>query len=94
MKWSQRNRRWMPDNPDSTSNARQQPEHSRYRISHIVVPDGGLRAWLVVVGGFIVYFFIFGLLNAFGSFQDIYTDDWRHPAVHFLLRWPYIWADV
>ncbi|EFY92879.1 MFS monocarboxylate transporter, putative [Metarhizium acridum CQMa 102] len=74
MKWSQRNRRWMPDTPDSTSNVDSSRSIADTEISHIVVPDGGLRAWLVVVGGFIVYFFIFGLLNAFGSFQDIYTD--------------------
>ncbi|KAJ9384855.1 hypothetical protein DTO063F5_4553 [Paecilomyces variotii] len=35
-------------------------------------PDGGLRAWLVVIGGFLAYFATFGLLNTFGTFQSYY----------------------
>ncbi|KAA8649456.1 MCT family MFS transporter [Aspergillus tanneri] len=37
-------------------------------------PDGGLRAWLVVVGGFLTYFVTFGLLNSFGTFQAYYGE--------------------
>ena len=29
-------------------------------------PEGGLKAWLVVLGVFCVMFFTFGYLNAFG----------------------------
>ncbi|KAL2869030.1 MCT family MFS transporter [Aspergillus lucknowensis] len=37
-------------------------------------PDGGSRAWLVVVGGFLTYFVTFGLLNSFGTFQAYYGE--------------------
>ncbi|KAH8435085.1 MCT family MFS transporter [Aspergillus melleus] len=37
-------------------------------------PDGGLRAWMVVVGGFLTYFVTFGLLNSFGTFQAYYGE--------------------
>ena len=36
------------------------------------VPDGGLTAWLQVVGGFMLFFNTWGLLNTFASFQTYY----------------------
>lgn len=35
-------------------------------------PDGGLRAWLVVLGGFCSLFCTFGLVNCVGVFQEYY----------------------
>ncbi|KAI5867886.1 MFS general substrate transporter [Durotheca rogersii] len=35
-------------------------------------PDGGLVAWLHVVGGFMLFFNTWGILNAFGVFQTYY----------------------
>ncbi|KAH8826443.1 major facilitator superfamily domain-containing protein [Flagelloscypha sp. PMI_526] len=35
-------------------------------------PDGGLRAWLVVLGTVLVSFSTFGIINAFGAFADFY----------------------
>ncbi|KAF4968459.1 hypothetical protein FSARC_4153 [Fusarium sarcochroum] len=35
-------------------------------------PDGGLEAWLVVVGGFCAVFASFGWINCIGIFQDYY----------------------
>lgn len=36
------------------------------------IPDGGIRAWLVVAGAFFVWFNSWGAINAFGSFQTFY----------------------
>lgn len=36
------------------------------------VPNGGLQAWLHVVGGFMLFFNTWGILNAFGVFQTYY----------------------
>src|SRR6201995_4979937 len=36
------------------------------------VPNGGLRAWLHVLGCFILFFNTWGILNAFGVFQTYY----------------------
>ena len=33
-------------------------------------PEGGLRAWLVVVGSFAAMFMIFGIVNSTAAFQD------------------------
>ncbi|KAL1988396.1 hypothetical protein VTN96DRAFT_10079 [Rasamsonia emersonii] len=35
-------------------------------------PDGGLQAWLVVLGGFCVLFVSFGWINCIGVFQEYY----------------------
>ncbi|KAJ8521691.1 hypothetical protein ONZ45_g1640 [Pleurotus djamor] len=35
--------------------------------------DGGLRAWLAVLGGFLALFATFGLMNSFGTFQTWYS---------------------
>ncbi|KAH9966149.1 MFS general substrate transporter [Russula compacta] len=37
-------------------------------------PDGGLRAWLVVLGASCAAFATFGYVNAFGVFQDYYQN--------------------
>ncbi|KAI0920152.1 hypothetical protein AcW1_001970 [Taiwanofungus camphoratus] len=39
----------------------------------IVIPDGGLRAWLAVLGGWIVSFCTFGFASSFGVFEDYYV---------------------
>ena len=36
-------------------------------------PDGGLRAWLVVIGTFLVHLTVDGTLNSFGLFLAAYT---------------------
>ncbi|KAF9044415.1 MFS general substrate transporter [Panaeolus papilionaceus] len=36
-------------------------------------PEGGLRAWLTVLGGCIVTFCTFGVVQSFGVYQDYYT---------------------
>ncbi|EME85210.1 uncharacterized protein MYCFIDRAFT_65738 [Pseudocercospora fijiensis CIRAD86] len=36
-------------------------------------PNGGLRAWLQVLGAFILFFNTWGLVNSFGVFQTFYT---------------------
>ncbi|KAL9089756.1 MAG: hypothetical protein Q9165_005550 [Trypethelium subeluteriae] len=35
-------------------------------------PNGGVRAWLYVLGGFMLFFNSWGILNAFGVFQTYY----------------------
>ncbi|KJZ78757.1 hypothetical protein HIM_02148 [Hirsutella minnesotensis 3608] len=40
------------------------------------IPDGGLRAWLVVLGSFVAFLMGFGLLNSFGTFQACYQMKW------------------
>lgn len=37
------------------------------------IPDGGLQAWLQVLGGFMIFFNTWGLLNTFGVFQTYYA---------------------
>ncbi|VDB82621.1 unnamed protein product [Peniophora sp. CBMAI 1063] len=40
-----------------------------------IYPDGGLAAWLVVLGGSFITFSTFGVVNAWGTFQAYYEDD-------------------
>ncbi|EIM91720.1 MFS general substrate transporter [Stereum hirsutum FP-91666 SS1] len=39
-------------------------------------PEGGLHAWLAVLGSSLVYFVSFGLINSFGTFQEFYEQDY------------------
>ncbi|KAL6859701.1 major facilitator superfamily domain-containing protein [Trichoderma novae-zelandiae] len=45
-------------------------------IAAAAVPDGGFRAWLVVLGGFLDFAVAFGLVNSFGTFQARYESEW------------------
>ncbi|KAH7341378.1 MFS general substrate transporter [Rhizoctonia solani] len=53
---------------------------SQAGVSHQVAgketeyPDGGLRAWLVVAGGFAITFSTFGFINTWGVFQAYYQE--------------------
>ncbi|KAE9574040.1 Aspyridones efflux protein apdF [Colletotrichum fructicola] len=38
-------------------------------------PNGGLKAWLQVLGSFFIYFNTWGLVASFGTFQAYYEDD-------------------
>ncbi|KAH7148862.1 major facilitator superfamily domain-containing protein [Dactylonectria macrodidyma] len=42
-------------------------------VEESAIPDGGLRAWLVVFGGFLNFTTSFGLMNSFGVFQTFYA---------------------
>lgn len=45
------------------------------RISNITFPEGGLEAWGVCLGSFLLYFTSFGFQNAFGVFQTYYSNE-------------------
>ncbi|KAL5513477.1 hypothetical protein ACEPAH_3876 [Sanghuangporus vaninii] len=46
------------------------------QIDAVEYPEGGLRAWMVVLGSFLVYFASFGVINSFGTFQEFYIQDY------------------
>lgn len=48
------------------------PESGVNRNNAGTIPNGGLQAWLHVLGGFMLFFNTWGLLNAFGVFQTYY----------------------
>ncbi|KAI0263412.1 MFS general substrate transporter, partial [Gloeopeniophorella convolvens] len=50
------------------------PEVAYQRHAADDYPDGGLQAWLVVLGAASVTFSTFGYVNAWGEFQDYYED--------------------
>jgi hypothetical protein len=41
-------------------------------------PDGGLQAWLVVLGGWCCLMTSFGWINVFCADTDLYRTDWVH----------------
>lgn len=43
-------------------------------------PDGGMKAWLVVLGGWCALFCTFGLINCVGVFQQYYL---THPLSEY-----------
>lgn len=47
------------------------PETSE-KVEFSPPPDGGLKAWMCIVGGWLVLFCTFGFSTSFGVFQDYY----------------------
>ncbi|KAF9878019.1 hypothetical protein CkaCkLH20_04595 [Colletotrichum karsti] len=41
-----------------------------------IYPEGGKKAWLSVLGSFLVYFASFGVVNSFGFFQTFYQHEY------------------
>jgi len=54
-----------------TDRERQHPSEGSVNIDS--PPDGGLRAWMTVLGAWFILFGTFGYFFAFGVFQDFYT---------------------
>ncbi|PYI29055.1 putative MFS monocarboxylate transporter [Aspergillus indologenus CBS 114.80] len=50
-------------------------------------PDGGTKAWLNVVGGWCVFFSMFGWANAFGVFQAYYQENQLKDYSAFQISW-------
>ncbi|KAL4965982.1 putative MFS monocarboxylate transporter [Aspergillus stella-maris] len=50
-------------------------------------PDGGAKAWLNVVGGWCIFFSMFGWANAFGVFQDYYQEHQLKDYSAFQISW-------
>lgn len=47
------------------------------------IPNGGVQAWLQVLGAFCIYFNTWGLLSSYGSFQTFYETDLLASRTHF-----------
>lgn len=46
---------------------------SMHSVNNIAsVPNGGLKAWLQVLGAFMLFFNSFGIINTFGAYQTFY----------------------
>lgn len=50
-------------------------------------PNGGIRAWLCVLAGFVCQFSSFGFLNACGIFQEFYESDLLHKHSSSAITW-------
>ncbi|KAL1960077.1 hypothetical protein VTO42DRAFT_249 [Malbranchea cinnamomea] len=50
-------------------------------------PDGGLRAWLVVVGAFFLMFCTFGYISTFGVYQSYYREVILSKNSHSQIAW-------
>ncbi|KAK7466083.1 hypothetical protein VKT23_004808 [Stygiomarasmius scandens] len=52
-----------------------------------IIPDGGLSAWLTVLGSFLVQVCGFGYTTSFGVFQDFYTRHYITNASSSAISW-------
>ena len=55
-----------PSNDRATPNSSEAPDRLELEKPTTKFPEGGIRAWLVVLGAFCVSFSTFGYMNAFG----------------------------
>ncbi|KXT10577.1 hypothetical protein AC579_9171 [Pseudocercospora musae] len=50
-------------------------------------PDGGITAWLQVLGGYFLFFNTWGLINAFGVFQTYYKEELLPSTPNSTIAW-------
>lgn len=65
--------------------ASRKSKHSINNISS--VPNGGLLAWLQVLGAFFLFFNSWGIVNSFGSYQTYYESDLLKDASPSSVSW-------
>ncbi|KAF2866011.1 major facilitator superfamily domain-containing protein [Massariosphaeria phaeospora] len=51
------------------------------------IPDGGLQAWLQVLGAFFLFFNSWGIINTFGSYQAYYEDNLLTSSTPSAISW-------
>ncbi|KAF2190959.1 MFS general substrate transporter [Zopfia rhizophila CBS 207.26] len=51
------------------------------------IPNGGLRAWLQVLGAFFLFFNSWGIINTFGSYQAYYETDLLPNSTPSAISW-------
>ncbi|CDO53418.1 similar to Saccharomyces cerevisiae YOL119C MCH4 Protein with similarity to mammalian monocarboxylate permeases [Geotrichum candidum] len=62
-------------------------DSDKYHNDPTYFPDGGLRAWLQVVGGFFAVFVTWGLVTSFGAFQSYYKQELLPGVSAFKMGW-------
>ncbi|KAJ2891665.1 MFS monocarboxylate [Zalerion maritima] len=68
-----------PEPPAETSN-NSTAANGRISKGGSDIPDGGLNAWLQVLGSFVVLFNTWGLINTFGVYQTWYEENLEGPS--------------
>ncbi|KAJ5747706.1 MFS general substrate transporter [Penicillium nucicola] len=54
---------------------------------HEAVPNGGLKAWLQILGSFFIFFNTWGILNTFGAYQTYYETGQLYSASSSNISW-------
>lgn len=57
------------DEPEKLLEDKSEEIYSEASEDELEYPDGGLDAWLAVLGSFLICFAPLGLMNSFGTFQ-------------------------
>ncbi|KAJ3572830.1 hypothetical protein NP233_g2822 [Leucocoprinus birnbaumii] len=64
------------DDPDLASSAKTEGQATGPPPTSATFPEGGMRAWIVVIGAWLLQFTTFGLVNAYGAFNDFYVREY------------------
>jgi len=68
------------DEPTRTPSPKDEKVVSTPSLPTLTIPDGGLQAWMSVLGGFLVQFATFGYTSSFGVYQDYYVLKGGYPS--------------
>ncbi|CAL1704021.1 unnamed protein product [Somion occarium] len=63
------------------------PPSERSSTPELTYPEGGLKAWLAVLGAWLVQFSTFGYTQSFGVFQDFYVRDFLNNKTSSDISW-------
>lgn len=59
-----------------------------HSVNHVdSIPNGGLIAWLQVLGSFFIFFNSWGIINTFGSYQTFYETELLRSSTPFAISW-------
>ncbi|KAI9835599.1 MAG: hypothetical protein M1819_002050 [Sarea resinae] len=85
---SERNSRRISSSSSTKSDIQTAPEEvTEEKPPTHDIPNGGLQAWLQVVGAFFFFFNTWGIVNSFGVFQAFYESDLLKTSTESNISW-------
>ncbi|OCL08237.1 MFS general substrate transporter [Glonium stellatum] len=77
------------DSPVPVTAAELEPVTTKaHSVNHVdSIPNGGLKAWLQVLGSFFIFFNSWGIINTFGSYQTFYETELLRSSTPSAISW-------
>ncbi|KAL2840284.1 major facilitator superfamily domain-containing protein [Aspergillus pseudoustus] len=78
---------FQPDKLEGVSNTPSQGQPQNVKPPRPQPPNGGIRAWLQVLGSFFLFFNTWGIINSYGVFQTFYEEEMMLGSSSSTISW-------